>query len=175
MKQNSIQTVVLRSDREIRFKTIDEAKEAGFSRDDVYIFDSEAEHQRYHELCLLEMGNEVREIEVHPTFILSEVYNRTYTPDFVYWMKIDFDEFVRLAGVLEQSYRDISRLIESDNSTWILVAEDVKGIKSNADGSEEHLLRGSLKNGFELKHDWFRTLYPRYLFLLYPPLKSWYD
>lgn len=71
-------------------------------------FDSKAEAKRYQELILLERSGEIRNLQVHPVYLLQEQFNHngkhfraiTYEADFAY--------------------------VEDD----IVVVEDVKGVRT---------------------------------------------
>lgn len=61
---------------------------------DGYRFDSKAEAQRYGELKLLVQAEEIRELRVHPVFVLQAAFQDaagkrrraiTYEADFMYW------------------------------------------------------------------------------------------
>jgi hypothetical protein len=103
---------------------------------DGYQFDSQAEARRWQELTLWQRAGDIRDLTVHPEFVILKrckrwgktVRQRTYTADFQYW--------------------DISR------SQWIV--EDVKGGKRTKKGN----LVPHVSRDFYLRFDLARALHP---------------
>ena len=100
-------------------------------------FDSKREAGRYQELKLLEKGKEIKEIEVHPRFILQEMFNDYlgvrheaifYEADFRYWEKKQVKGRIR----------------------WLDTVEDVKGMKTDV---------------YKLKKKLFLYKYPKFIFI----------
>ena len=90
---------------------------------DGILFDSKSEARRFQELQLLEKGGEIKELTVHPKFVLQEGFTDvtgkkqrpiTYTPDFM--------------------YKDKDR-------NWQEIVEDVKGGKRRGTRTEVYRMK----------------------------------
>lgn len=161
MRQNSTKIWCLKTDVSQHWFSVADALAEGYKREDLEKFDSQSEFVRFKDLLILQDLGEIKDLQCHPKFRISQRFNRYYSPDFVYYSKHDNLEWIMRCINLGIKVENIDEV-----HYWVLVAEDVKGVTRKG-GKLAYLLRENQEHIFER----FQEQNPQYLFELYPPLE----
>jgi hypothetical protein len=102
-----------------------------------HFFDSKAEYRRYNELKAREMAGEIRDLEIHPAYVIL--------PDFTRRGKA----YKGVLYVADFSYKEWRKEKTSSQLHWAYVVEDVKGVETEA---------------FRVKKKLFLATYPGIIF-----------
>ncbi len=87
-------------------------------KSDGYVFDSKKEYARYKELSLLLQAKKIKELEVHPRFLLQEGF-------------YDKEGKKQLPIYYEADFKYMEKQMVVGHSQWVEVIEDVKGMKTD--------------------------------------------
>jgi hypothetical protein len=107
-----------------------------------YFFDSKAEHRRYNELKIREQAGEIRNLEIHPAYIIAPAFARQGKayPPIIYVADFSYKE---------KAHPFAGKSNICDPFLWRSVVEDVKGVETEA---------------FRVKKKLFLATYPGIIF-----------